>query len=360
MKRKRFYKNVKRNQTWTEEVQGREIDFADKYANDGIYSDKFDYLRPKQKPKFKKKKLGKKFKGFLKGTAAVLISIAIIGVGYAAMDVYMIRHRMPDMNSPEASENKSDFSQVLLELHSEYIDVVSLDGEAMLEAVISEANSYSFSSVAFDIKRAQGTIGFKSALANAETYGTEAFAAAKMKPSVEALTQANILPVGIVYCYLDNTVPSADNSLALQNSDGSLYRDSKDNTYLNPNSDEAYRYIRDIISEVYNQGIRVFVLKGTDLPDDIKTGYADGFAVLAERLYSDIGTDIKLIEAVDITLSEEASDKDSNEIQEKIKNDLSDGGVYFITIPASADKYLIKEKLEESGISSFILAYEVK
>ena len=39
-KRKRFYKNVKRNQTWTEEIQGREIDFADKYADDGIYSDK--------------------------------------------------------------------------------------------------------------------------------------------------------------------------------------------------------------------------------------------------------------------------------------------------------------------------------
>lgn len=61
-KRKRFYKNVKRNQTWTEEIQGREIDFADKYADDGIYSDKFDYLRPKKKPKNKRKSLERKSK----------------------------------------------------------------------------------------------------------------------------------------------------------------------------------------------------------------------------------------------------------------------------------------------------------
>ena len=63
-KRKRFYKNVKRNQTWTEEIQGREIDFADKYADDGIYSDKFDYLRPKKKPKNKGKSLERKSKRY--------------------------------------------------------------------------------------------------------------------------------------------------------------------------------------------------------------------------------------------------------------------------------------------------------
>lgn len=50
MKKKRFYKNVKRNVKWTEEEKGYPIDFADKYVSDeGIYSDKFDYMRPKIK-----------------------------------------------------------------------------------------------------------------------------------------------------------------------------------------------------------------------------------------------------------------------------------------------------------------------
>ena len=56
MKKKRFYKNVKRNVKWTEEEKGYPIDFADKYVSDeGIYSDKFDYMRPKIKKKRKHK-----------------------------------------------------------------------------------------------------------------------------------------------------------------------------------------------------------------------------------------------------------------------------------------------------------------
>lgn len=47
MKKKRFFKNAKRNQIWTEEEKGRKIDFADKYIYSDTYSDKYDYLRPK-------------------------------------------------------------------------------------------------------------------------------------------------------------------------------------------------------------------------------------------------------------------------------------------------------------------------
>lgn len=354
MKRKRFYKNVKRNQTWTEAPQGREIDFADKYADNGVYSDKFDYLRPKQKPKSKKKKLKAKAKKFFKAIAAVMISLAIIGFGYMAMDVYMIRHRMPDFESAEANQKDGNLSQVSVNFKSEYIDAVSLDGADMLSAVISDAGSYSFSSVAFDIKRAEGTIGYKSALSNAQTYGTIAFSAANLKESVNKLNQANIFPVGIVCCYLDNIVPDADYAMAVMNEDGTLYKDADGNTYLNPDSDDAYRYIKGIIDEAYSQGITAFVLTGTDLPDEISDKYNGGFETLANRLYSDMGTNLKFVEAVEADLSEDAADKNNDEISEKISNKLTGSQVYFIT--TAADKYLIKEKLEESGISSFILA----
>ena len=354
MKRKRFYKHVKRNQTWTEEAQGRKIDFADKYAENGTYSNESGYLVPGQKPKFKKKNPKDRAKTLLKAAAAVIISILITGVGYTAMDVYMIRHRMPDFEAAESNRQNNPLSQVSLNLKSEYIDAVSLDGADMLAAVISAAGEYSFSSVAFDIKRAEGTIGYRSALANAQTYGTVAFSAAKFRESVEMLNQANIFPVGIIWCYSDNVVPAADPSLAVLNDDGSLYKDSDGNTYLNPDSEDVYRYIKGIIEEVYAQGVTAFVLRATELPEEISGRYEDGFNALADRLYSDLGTDIKFIHAVDVQLSEDAAKEKNNEISEKISDDLNDDSVYFIT--AAADKYLIKEKLEEGGILSFILA----
>lgn len=354
MRRKRFYKNVKRNQTWTEAVQGREIDFADKYADNGVYSDKFDYLRPKQKPKSNKKKLKKKLKRFFRALAAVFISIAVVGAGYTAMDVYMIRHRMPNPDAVESEQQMQDVSQVSLNLKSEYIDIVSLDGADMLSAVLSDADLHSFSSVAFDIKRADGTVAYKSNLANIHTYGATAFPAAQFQKSVDELNRANVFPVAVVCCYADNIVPAADHTLAVLNDDGSLYEDSDGNTYLNPDSEDVYGYIRDIIEEIYNQGITAFVLTGTDLPAEISGSYGDGFKPLADRLYSDIGTGLKFVEAVHVQLGEKSAEEKNDEISKKIKNDLTVNQVYFIT--TSADKYLIKEKLEESGIVSFILA----
>lgn len=352
-KRKRFYKNVKRNQTWTEEVQGREIDFADKYADDGIYSDKFDYLRSKKKPKNKRKKFKKRAKKLFKMIGFAFLCIVIVFAGYAAMDVYMIRHRMPEL--ADAVSDKGDgFNNISINIESYCIELVSLDNAVMLSSVISEAQSYSFSSVAFDIKRADGSVSYRSALANVDAYGAIAFPSAKFKESVNELTLSDILPVGIVSCYQDNVVPAKDSELAVLDDSGKLYTDDNGNTYLNPNSDLAYRYIKDIIAEANMQGVRVFILDETKLPSDISEKYEDGFDVLSAKLYNDIGSDIKLLEAVHISLSEKAADDNSDEISEKIKNNLNDNQVYYIK--TSADKYLIKEKLEESGIVNFILA----
>lgn len=352
-KRKRFYKNVKRNQTWTEQVQGREIDFADKYADDGIYSDKFDYLRPKKKPRNKKKKLGKKVKKAFKTVGYVFLCIAIVFAGYAAMDVYMIRHRMPDL-ATAVSDKADGFNKIAIRIEGCCTDPVSLDNAVMLSSVISDAQSYGFSSVAFDIKREDGSVAYRSALANVDTYGAVAFPAAKFKESMNELTLSDILPVGIVSCYRDNIVPVKDSGLAVPGENGKVYSDDDGNTYLNPDSELAYRYIRDIIAEAYSLGVKVFVLTETELPKEIEETYSDGFAAISAKLYEDIGTDIRLLEAVDVSLSEKAADDDSSEVSEKTNRKLNENQVYYIK--TSADKYLIKEKLEESGIGSFILA----
>ncbi|MBD5083175.1 MAG: hypothetical protein HDT34_03290 [Clostridiales bacterium] len=352
-KRKRFYKNVKRNQKWTEEIQGREIDFADKYADDGIYSDKFDYLRPKKKPKNKRKKLKKKVKKFLKAIGVFLICVAIVFAGYAVMDVYMIRHRMPDLASA-VSDKEIGLNKMSIDIKGRYIESVSLDNAVMLSSVISDAQSNSFRSVAFDIKREDGSVAYKSALANVDAYGAVAFPSAKFKESVTELTNSDILPIGIVCCYQDNLVPEKNSELAVVDGTGKVYKDNNENTYLNPNSDAAYRYIKDIIVEAYSQGVQVFVLSKTTLPSAISENYLDGFDKISTRLYEDIGTDIKFLEAVSVSLSDKAADEKNNEISEKMKTNLKENQVYYIK--TSADKYLIKEKLEESGISSFILA----
>lgn len=363
MKKKRFYKNVKRNQQWTETQPGREIDFADKYmSGEGIYSDKFDYMRPKIKKKRKRKA---DFGKFAKRLGAAAVCFLIISVGYTGMDVYMQRHTMSQDYSGGSSEDGGVFNEIALNLKSEYAESVSLDGSVMLDSVISELSQSGCNSVTFDLKRSEGSVGYKSALSTVDTYGAIAFPATDLKGSVEKLQAQDILAVGRIYCYLDNLVPVKDSSAAVLNRDGIPYSDSKGNTYLNPDSETAYRYIKDIIAECAQTGITVFVLDGVDLPDEISEGFNDGFDYLAKRLYADLGTDIKLLKAVNVSLNQDAKAADGedsdeepsaleNEISQKLSSEQDSNEIYYIT--AAADKTAVKEKLEESGIQSYILA----
>lgn len=226
MKKKRFYKNAKRNQTWTEEEKGRKIDFADKYIYSDTYSDKYDYLRPKAAKRKYFNKHG--VRKFFKRLGIAVLCFVLISSGYMMMDVYMQRHAMPKPNAQGGGEIvDAPLNEVALDLHAEYANSVSLDGGVMLEAVISELDENGYDSVVIDIKRREGTIGYQSALANVDTFGAVAFPATDLKASAEMLKNEDILAVGIVNCYLDNLVPQHYKNMAITKSNGVLYRDSK-------------------------------------------------------------------------------------------------------------------------------------
>lgn len=354
MKKKRFYNNVERDTKWTEEEKGRPIDFADKYVYNGDYFDKYDYLRPKKK---EKKKISKDaVKKNLKRLGAVLIAFVIIGVGYTAMDIYMIRTGIPPMQEAREESAQTDLSSMDLTVNGLYTDSVSLDGGVMLSAVNDKATAGGCNAVAFDIKRSDGSIGYKSSLSVVDTYGAIVFPAANLKSSANKLKEQDILTVGRVYCYLDNTVPAKDPNLTIYSASGAIYRDSKDNTYLNPNADGTYSYIKDIIAEAYSMGVNVFVLDGYDLPSDISDGYNDGFDYIAQKLYNDLGKGIKLLKAENVRITQNDIDSENADeiISQKFNSEADKNTVYFITSPIDGET--LKEKSEEWGITSYILA----
>ena len=207
MKKKRFYKNVKRNVKWTEEEKGYPIDFADKYVSDeGIYSDKFDYMRPKIK---KKRKHKAQARTLFKRLGIAVLCLLIVGIGYTGMDVFMLRNGMPKMDAAVSAGEDSVINEVRLDLSCAYEDSISMDGSVMLESVCTRLTDGAYNSVAIDLKRADGTIGYKSSLATVDAYSATAFEASDLHGSVTALSEQDILTVGVVYCYLDNLLPSS-------------------------------------------------------------------------------------------------------------------------------------------------------
>ena len=300
MKKKRFYNNKKRNSKWTEKETGRKISFADKYIDAGNGSDKFDFKRPKPK---KKRAAKEKTAKLFKNIAIVIACFLIISVGYSAMDLYIDRNAMPE--TEENTGESVSFSNVNLMLKGMSVQSISLDNSVMLDSVIKSAEDEAYSSVTFDLKRDDGTIGYNSKLATIRAYGAISSPAAQLEKSVAKLNQADIIPIGRISCYKDNIVALSDLDSAIK-SGKSVYKDANGNAYLDPNNSTTYNYIKSIIEETKAMGINVFLLDNTKLPGDISGDYNDGFAALAKKLYAEFGQDIKFIEAIDVTINDDS------------------------------------------------------
>ena len=355
-KRKRFYNNKKRNQKWTEEEKGRKIDFADKYIEGSGSSDKFNSKRPKKNKNSAKKKAKKQI--FFKRVIIAVLCLAIIGVGYTGMDLYMTRKEGSYTPGAVTESSESDMKDVQISFSSLKTESISLDSSVILSSVINDAASSGFTSITFDAKRSDGTIGYVSSLASVDTISALSSPSMKPEASIKELLANDILPVARISCYKDNVAPAYVSEAAITTKKGKLFKDEDSNTYLNPNSELAYNYIKDIIEELSGMGISVFVLCDCNLPESISDKYNDGFEALSQKLYSDISNNIKLLEEVDVKISgiDKKTGKTTNAaIKNEIKafEKIDKNKTYYIS--SKLDNKRLIEQLEKNNITSYIL-----
>jgi hypothetical protein len=274
------------------------------------------------------------------------------------MDVHMIRNAQPVENMSVADNDVTGImADVNINFTSYKVESVSLDSSVMLSSVINDAVNNGFTSITFDVKRSDGTIGYTSSLASVDTFGAISTPASQIEASVKELLANDILPVARICCYKDNVAPALATDSAVM-SGAQVYADSDGNTYLNPNSETAYNYIRDIVQECYSYGITVFTLYGCDLPEEISDGYDDGFETISNKLNTDLDGAVKFLEEVDVEINgkDSQSGKTTNSaIKNEIKNfdKIDDSQVYYVS--TRLDESRVLEQLNKNNISRFII-----
>lgn len=345
MKKKRFYNDKKRNQKWTEPEQGRKIDFADKYVEGGS-SDKFDYKRPKQKGYSAEAQSRNETR--LKRLIVFVCCVALIAVGYTGMDVYITRNANAAKHIGETVTDEGSLAEMQVSFSGVMTAGISLDNSVMLSAVMKEAQNNGFTAVVFDAKRSDGTIAYASSLASVDTFSALSSPASKPEQSIKAMLANDLLPVARISCYKDNIVPLRANAAAVMNGK-KPFTDSDGNTYLNPDSDIAYNYIKDIIAELNSYGVTVFILDDFTLPEELKGKYGDGFDKLAKKLYGDIDSNIKLLKAVNLTVEPKNASAAVNSFKAPDSNQ-----VYVIKTTVDSKK--IVSALQKKSITTFVLS----
>ena len=357
-KKKRFYNNKKRNRKWTEKEQGRKIDFADKYIEGAEVSSKFDKKRKKSAENTAKKNAKRQKR--LKNLIAAVICIALICVGYIGMDVHITRKESAYNPHHYSETEESGIKDMSLRFSSIKVQSISLDSSVMLSAVISDVTSGGFTSITFDAKRSDGTIGYASNLASVDTFNATGSPASKPQPSVKELIANDILPIARISCYKDNIAPGYLPEAAVRKNKR-IYKDENSNTYLNPDSEIAYNYIKDIVNELSGMGVSVFMLCDTELPEEVSKEHKDGFKALAQKLYNDVGNNIKLIDEKDIQISgrNKSNGKITNSAIRKELSELEKSGknsAFYIT--SELETKQLKQQLDSSDITSYVIAGE--
>ena len=377
-KNKKYYRRP-RDQHWTEEPQGRRIDFAEKYEDGADAAGAYDAGRTQKNNTVAQKARAKKRR---RRVLTALGCVLLICIGYIGADVFIIRHAAPLELAEQSREQQGNLTELTVEAKAFYRESISLDGAVMLSSVIDDAIKGGYTGVTFDAKRSDGTIGYRSALALVDTFGAISSPASSLKQSVEKLRENDILPIARISCYLDNVAPLHSPEMALMNGD-TYYMDADGNTYLNPDSEMTYNYIRDIIKECSSCGITVFLLADCDLPEAFAGAYGDGFEALSEKLSADLGTSVKLLCEVPVSVEmpeeTEAAENGDNDAGDVDSNDgegeddqsetnpapaalqaaieafpaQEENRIYLITADVADEE--LKPYLEEAGITSYII-----
>lgn len=90
----------------------------------------------------------------------VLLGLVLLYAGYILMDAWMDLHAMPAAQTDTVDGNT--ISTVALEAKAAKVDSLSLDGAVMLDAMMDDLSSGGYTAACFDIKRADGTVGYAS------------------------------------------------------------------------------------------------------------------------------------------------------------------------------------------------------
>lgn len=345
-RKKRFYNSKHRSRKWTEEPVGRKIYFADKYIAEGEGESKFSPTGRTKKPVFTKAN-GERLLKWIITAAACLI---FISVGYTVMDIHLEQNAMP--YGEQVTSSNASLSSVDMKIKAYECQPLSLDGSIMLGAVIDTAFEGGYTCVAFDLKRNDGTIGYESRLATIEAYGAISSPSGDLAGSTAIMNENDILPIGVISCYKDNIAPIEDPSCAIFD-DGSTYTDSGSNTYMNPDSDSTYAYIKSIVDEAMGMGVTVFALDNYNLPVDISDSYGDGYEALSQRLYDDIGEQIRIFRLVSINLTSSNAKALEKEWEEKTQGIKADDSTLLYL--SSSDPAMLKQFLDNRAITNYII-----
>lgn len=157
-----------------------------------------------------------------------------------------------------------------------------------LSSTLSAAYAAGFNAVLFDLKDADGNLGYQFTSAQAKkvnSYAADALTADELTAAFDQIREHGLLPIPRLYAFQDDLACAklTDARIAhVDNHTWAWYDGNKADgakKWLNPYSDAAQSYVRDLATELKGKGAAAVMLDGVQFPDKLdKSAYLGDLA----------------------------------------------------------------------------------
>lgn len=227
----------------------------------------------------KRRKHKKVKSSFVKYALYVSLFLVLMCASYFVMDLALeISYKEPEITeSTEVQETETPNLLASDGVRALYMPSQYLVDEEYIGELIKEIRKKNGNSVVIDFKTAEGKLNYSSMQEYAISGKCSVFDNDTVRKAVNIFTSNGITIIGRVYCFEDSVVPTVNENLAVKYMDTDVnWLDGSDEEggkpWLNPCAKKNHNYLTGILEELYNLGVKGFILESCQFPEGETSG----------------------------------------------------------------------------------------
>ncbi len=185
-----------------------------------------------------------------------------------------ISYKAPDTTqSEEPEEAQKDSLLVSDGVRALYMPAENLGNADYIKEAIKEIRKKNGNSVLVEFKTKEGKLNYSSMQEYALIGKCSVFDNDTVRKAIQLFEGSGITVIARVYCFEDSIVAASSENLAIKYMDTDINwldgtTEAGGNPWLNPCLKKNHSYITGILSELYNLGVRGFILESCQFPDE--------------------------------------------------------------------------------------------
>ncbi len=152
--------------------------------------------------------------------------------------------------------------------NSVLVPLATVLDETALDALLAKIVPGGINTVVLELKADDGNLAFSSETALANDAGVNAASNDALLSAISKISEKGLNVAAQISCFKDNAAPRIKRSAGLPLNNGRIFVDNDELTWLDAYDADAKEYLKSLIGEVFDLGIKEVVLKNFSFPYD--------------------------------------------------------------------------------------------